>query len=162
MACDVLSDPQERTWYDNHREEILRGAQGEKLDEDGMDVFQYCTSSSYSGFGDNDKGFYAVYSEVLNTTAAEDAEFMSGSDKEEDIPLFGKSGDGYEMVVGPFYAYWSVYTTIRSYSWLDTYDTRQGENRWVKRKMEQENKKIQDEKRKERTSMLSSKLKLTK
>ena len=55
MACDVLSDPQERTWYDNHREEILRGAQGEKLDEDGLDVFQYCTSSSYSGFGDNDK-----------------------------------------------------------------------------------------------------------
>ena len=162
MACDVLSDPQERTWYDNHREEILRGARGEKLDEDGLDVFQYCTSSSYSGFGDNEKGFYAVYSEVFNTLAAEDAEFMSGSDEEEDIPLFGKSGDGYEMVVGPFYAYWSVYTTIRSYSWLDTYDTRQGENRWVKRKMEQENKKIQDEKRKERTSISSSKLKLKK
>ena len=78
-----------------------------------------------------------MYSEVLNTLAAEDAEFMSGSDEEEDIPLFGKSGDGYEMVVGPFYAHWSVYTTTRYYSWLDKYDTRQGENRWVKRKMEQ-------------------------
>ena len=55
-----------------------------------------------------------------------------------------------------------MYTTIRSYSWLDTYDTRQGENRWVKRKMEQENKKIRDEKRKERTSISSSKLKLKK
>ena len=140
----MLSDPQERAWYDNHREEILRGARGEKLDEDGLDVFQYFTSSCYSGFGDDDKGFYAVYTEVFNTLAAEDSEFMDGSDDEEDIPSFGKSDDDYETVVGPFYAYWSVYSTHRSYSWLDKYDTRQGENRWVKRKMEQENKKIRD------------------
>ena len=90
-----------------------------------------------------------MYSEVFNTLAAEDAEFMDESD-EEDIPIFGKSDDDYETVVGPFYAYWSVYTTSRSYSWLDKYDTRQGENRWVKRKMEAENKKIRDKKRKER------------
>ena len=43
-----------------------------------------------------------------------------------------------------------MYTTIRSYTWPDKYDTRQGENRWVKRKMDQENEKIRDEKRKER------------
>ena len=43
-----------------------------------------------------------------------------------------------------------MYTTTRSYSWLDKYDVRQGENRCVKQKMEQENKKIRDEKRKER------------
>ena len=49
QAYDVLSDPQERAWYDNHREEILRGARGEKLDEDGVDIFQYFTSSCYSG-----------------------------------------------------------------------------------------------------------------
>ena len=105
--------------------------------------------TSCSGFGDDEKGFYSVYSEVFNTLAAEDAEFMDESD-EEDIPSFGKSDDDYETVVGPFYAYWSVYTTSRSYSWLDKYDTRQGENRWVKRKMEAENKKIRDKKRKER------------
>ena len=127
MACYVLSDPQEQTRYDDHREEIHRGARGGKLDEDGLDVFQYFTSSCYFGFGDDDKGFYAVYREVFNTLTAEDAEFMCGSD-----------------------AYWSVYTTTRSYSWLDKYDTRQGENRWVKRKMDQENEKIRDEKRKER------------
>ena len=141
MAYDVLSD---------RREEILRGAQGEKLNEDGLNVFQYFTSSCYSGFGDDDKGFYAVYGEVFNTLAAEDAEFMSGSDEEEDIPLFGKSDDDYETVVGPFYAHWSVYTTTRSYSWLDKYNKRQGENRCVKQKMEQENMKILDVKRKER------------
>ena len=142
MAYDVLSD---HSW-----EEILRGARGEKLDEEGLNVFQFFTSSCYSGFGDDDEGFYAVYREVFNTLAAEDAEFMGGSDEEEDIPLFGKSDDDYETVVCPFYAHWSVYTTKKSYSWLDKYDTRQGENRCVKHKMEQENKKIRDEKRKER------------
>ena len=49
QAYDVLSDPQERAWYDNHREEILRGARGEKLDEDGLDVFKYFSRSCYSG-----------------------------------------------------------------------------------------------------------------
>ena len=142
MAYDVLSD--------RSREESLRGAMGEKLDEDGLNVFQFLTSSCYSGFGDDDKGFYTVYREVFNTLAAEDAEFMSGSDEEEDIPLFGKSDDDYETVVGPFYAHWSVYTTTRSYSWLDKYNKRQGENRCVKQKMEQENMKILDVKRKER------------
>ena len=33
QAYDVLSDPQERAWYDNHREEILRGGRGEQLQE---------------------------------------------------------------------------------------------------------------------------------
>ena len=76
-------------------------------------MFQYFTSSCYSGLADDDKGFYAVYREVFNTLTAEDAEFMSGSDDEEDIPLFGKSGDDYEMVVRPFYDHGSVYTTTR-------------------------------------------------
>ena len=153
QAYDVLSDPQERAWYDNHREEILRGARGEELDQDGLDIFQYFTSSCYSGFGDDEKGFYSVYREVFNSLAAEDAEFMSGDedeDEEEEFPSFGLSGDEYETVVGPFYAFWSCYSTARSFSWLDKYDTRQGENRWVKRKMEAENKKIRDKKRKER------------
>ena len=110
-------------------------------------MFQYFTSSCYSGLGDDVKGFYAVYREVFNTLTAEDAEFMSGSDDEEDIPLFGKSGDDYEMVVGPFYAHGSVYPTTRSYSWLDKYDTRQGENRWVKRKMEQKRSVMKRERR---------------
>jgi len=151
QAYDVLSDPQERAWYDNHREEILRGARGEELDQDGLDIFQYFTSSCYSGFGDDEKGFYFVYREVFNSLAAEDAEFIDADeDDEEEFPSFGKSDDEYETVVGPFYAFWSSYSTARSFSWLDKYDTRQGENRWVKRKMEAENKKIRDKARKEK------------
>ena len=84
QAYDVLSDPQERAWYDNHREEILRGARGEELDQDGLDIFQFFTSSCYTGFGDDEKGFYSVYREVFNSLAAEDAEFMDGDSEDEE------------------------------------------------------------------------------
>ena len=64
------------------------------------------------------------FREVFNTLAAEDAEFMNESDEDEEVPSFGKSDDDYEAVVGPFYSFWSVYSTTRSYSWQDKYDTR--------------------------------------
>ena len=83
MDYDVLSDPRHRSgpgMTTIHRKEILRGASKEMLNEDGLDVFQYFTSSCYSGFGDDYKGFYWVYREVFNTLTAEDAEFMCGSD----------------------------------------------------------------------------------
>jgi len=150
QAYDVLSDPQERAWYDNHREQILRGGLGEKLEDEGIDLFQYFSSSCYSGFTDEETGFYGVYDEVFNTLAKEDMDFIDDEDSDFEIPCFGKSMDDYEGVVGPFYAYWSSYSTPRSFSWLDKYDTRQGENRWVKRKMEAENKKVRDKARKER------------
>ena len=60
QAYDVLSDPQERAWYDNHREEILRGGRGEQLQEEGIDLFQYFSSSCYTGWGDDENGFYGV------------------------------------------------------------------------------------------------------
>ena len=67
QAYDVLSDPQvlkgfymyvsginfmlwkERAWYDNHREQILRGGMGEKLEEEGIELFQFFSSSCDSG-----------------------------------------------------------------------------------------------------------------
>ena len=135
----------ERAWYDNHREQILRGGLGEKLEEDGIDLFQYFTSSCYTGdqkcvlsrsftfkligYSDDESGFYCVYHEVFNNIAKEDSEFIDSQDSDVEVPFFGKSTDEYESVVGPFYAFWTSYNTPRSYSWLDKYDTRQGENR---------------------------------
>jgi len=149
-----LKGCKERAWYDNHREQILRGGLGEKLEEDGIDLFQYFTSSCYTGFSDDESGFYCVYHEVFNNIAKEDSEFIDNQDSDVEVPFFGKSTDEYESVVGPFYAFWTSYNTPRSYSWLDKYDTRQGENRWVKRKMEAENKKIRDKAKKERNEVV--------
>lgn len=54
------------------------------------------------------------------------------------------------QVVGPFYAYWSSYCTLKSYSWLDKFSIQQAENRRVWRMMEKENKKLRDAAKKER------------
>lgn len=49
--------------YDNHREQLLRGA-GSSYNDDSLDVYPYFSPSCYKGFGDNPQGFYGVYSEV--------------------------------------------------------------------------------------------------
>ena len=154
QAYDVLSDPQERAWYDNHREEILRGGRGEQLQEEGIDLFQYFSSSCYSGWGDDENGFFGVFKEVFNTIASEDMEFMDEQDEEFEVPSFGCANDTYEDVGAAFYNYWSGYCTPRTFSWKDKYDTRQAENRWMRRKMEQENKVVREAAKKERNTVV--------
>ena len=66
-AHTTLSDANERAWYDSHREQILRGGTGLDDDDDGVgiDLFKYFTGSCYKGYGDDDGGFYSVYSKVF-------------------------------------------------------------------------------------------------
>ncbi len=102
QAYEVLSDPQERAWYDAHREAILQvrhlpvllesilidkmttiiffvqgggvGGDGE-VDIGGVDLFPFFSSSCYKGFGDGEKGFYAVYRGLFATLCEEDNGF---------------------------------------------------------------------------------------
>lgn len=62
QAYSILTDPQERAWYDSHRESILRGAtaaNGTAEDTENSDDFMsfnlwpYFSSSSYHGYGDD-------------------------------------------------------------------------------------------------------------
>nr|CAG4644058.1 EOG090X085R [Lepidurus arcticus] len=148
-AFDVLSDPHERAWYDKHREAILRGGIDKDYSDNCVNVYEYFTSSCYSGYDDSHGSFYAVYKEVFNKIAAEDMEFAE--EKEHyDVPDFGLSSTPYEECVRPFYAYWQSYCTRRSYAWLDKWDIREAPNRRVVRLMEKENKKLRDIGRKKR------------
>ncbi|XP_055956263.1 dnaJ homolog subfamily C member 21 [Patella vulgata] len=152
QAYEVLSDPQERAWYDNHREAILRGGlgKGDNYTDDSLDVFQYFTSSCYSGYGDDDKGFYAVYRKVFKTIFEEDVPFMEDKDSDFEYPDFGNSKSSYEEDVRPFYDFWSSYFTMKSYVWVEKYDTREAPDRYSRRKAEAENKKFKDAAKKER------------
>ncbi|XP_017654231.1 dnaJ homolog subfamily C member 21 isoform X2 [Nannospalax galili] len=58
------------------------------------------------------------------------------------------------MVVHPFYAYWQSFCTQKNFAWKEEYDTRQASNRWEKRAMEKENKKIRDKARKEKNELV--------
>ncbi|KAF7272050.1 hypothetical protein GWI33_015136 [Rhynchophorus ferrugineus] len=149
QAYEVLSDKQERAWYDAHRDQILRGSNSEFQDR-SLDVFQYFTTTCFKSFGDDENGFYTVYRKVFDQVAKEDIEFM---DKEEftEIPGFGKSDSDYDEVVKHFYDYWMSYSTKKSYSWLDPYDIREGRgDRRLLKIIEKENKKARQKFRKER------------
>lgn len=154
QAWEVLSDPHERTWYDNHREAILKGGIGENYKDESIDLFQYFSTTCYKGYGDDEKGFYTVYRNVFERLAAEDAEFAKEGDSDEEVPGFGDSRSSYEEVVHDFYAYWQSYNTKKSYAWLEPYDIRDMPNRRVLRLVEKENRKVRDKAKRERNEQV--------
>ncbi|XP_064624905.1 dnaJ homolog subfamily C member 21-like [Lineus longissimus] len=154
QAYDVLMDRHERAWYDKHREEILRGGCGfgDNYQDNSLNIFQYFTAACYSGYGDDEDGFYATYREVFKKLSAEDYEFMDDEDSDYNFPDFGASQSSYEEVVHDFYSFWESFCTSKSFAWKDEFDTREAPNRRVRRLMEAENKKLRDAAKKERNA----------
>ncbi|XP_012695778.2 dnaJ homolog subfamily C member 21 [Clupea harengus] len=154
-AYEVLSDPQERAWYDNHRDALLKGGVVGDYKDDSVDLVQYFTASCYSGFGDDEKGFYTVYRTLFESIMNEEMEHSKEEDEEEDeFPSFGDSPSDFDTVVHLFYAYWQSFCTRKNFAWKEEYDTRRASNRWEKRAMEKENKKMRDKSRKERNELV--------
>lgn len=147
QAYEVLVDPQERAWYDKHREQIIRG--GDDYVDNCINLMKYFSASVFCGHGDDEQGFYAVYANVFRIITQEDAEFTADKDVEV-LPEFGTSSSDFEEVVQPFYAHWQSYSTLKSYSWLEQYNIREAPNRRVQRLMEKDNKKVRDAAKKER------------
>lgn len=48
------------------------------------------------------------------------------------MPGFGNQQTGNEKVI-EFYNSWASFITYKSFSYADAYDTRDGNNRWVRR-----------------------------
>ncbi|XP_023684412.2 dnaJ homolog subfamily C member 21 [Paramormyrops kingsleyae] len=148
-AYDVLSDPQERAWYDNHREALLKGGVSGEYADDSIDLLQYFTVTCYSGYGDDEGGFYTVYRTVFESIVKEEMEHFKEEEEDEyEFPTFGDSQSDYDTVVHRFYGYWQSFCTRKNFAWKEEYDTRQGSNRWEKRAMEKENKKTREKARK--------------
>ncbi|XP_050296843.1 dnaJ homolog subfamily C member 21 [Anthonomus grandis grandis] len=149
QAYEVLIDKHERAWYDAHRDQILRGANS-GFEDKSLDVFQYFTTTCFKGYGDDEKGFYMVYGKVFEQIVQEDIEHMDDKEELTEIPGFGNSQSGYEEVKA-FYDYWMSYSTKKSYSWLESYDIREGKgDRRLLKIIEKENKKIRQKAKKER------------
>ncbi|WIA41299.1 hypothetical protein OEZ86_004902 [Tetradesmus obliquus] len=166
-AYEVLSDKHERVWYDSHRDQILRSGErhqaggggggftpGERPDDE-IDLFQYFSSSCYSGFGDGPKGFYGVYSELFKALAEQEAAAFAASDAAgaknataPTYPSFGSSDSAAAEVFG-FYRCWESFVTYKDFAWADPYNPAQAPNRQVRRKMEDENRKARRVQRRE-------------
>lgn len=154
QAWEILSDSHERTWYDNHREAILKGGIGENYKDDSINLFPYFSTTCFKGYKDDETGFYTVYRNVFEKLVAEDAEFAKDDEFVDEVPGFGDSLSSYEDVVHDFYAYWQSYSTKKSYAWLDPYDIREMPNRRIFRLAEKENKKVREKAKRERNEQV--------
>lgn len=157
-AYEVLSDPQERAWYDSHRDAILAGqdANGEGVDvttfrnirltsaEELMSLIRKFNTSI--SFDDEPTGFFGISRETFEHLAMEEeaaAEFDTTNPPE--YPTFGSSDDEYETVVKLFYTHWAGFSTRKTFSWKDKYRLSDAPDRRVRRLMEKENKKIRED-----------------
>ncbi|KAK4694909.1 hypothetical protein P7C71_g2749, partial [Lecanoromycetidae sp. Uapishka_2] len=154
-AYEILSDPQERAWYDSHRDAILRDeddASGEHYEHnvrittanDIMKIFMHFRGKL--DFSDSSTGFYSKLADVFVTLAEEERVACEWEDLDPvDYPSFGHANDDYDDAVKPFYAAWSGFATKKTFSWEDVYRLSDAPDRRVRRMMEKENKRLRGE-----------------
>ena len=147
-AYNVLSDPNERTWYDSNRQKILFN-KDQMSKEDlqqysfGFNIWAYFTTNCFTGYNDQPQSFYAVYREVFENIKGEEQKAYNSKDfKEEEVQAefrklegFGDSNTIEEKML-KFYEEWENFTTYKTFVWSEEWDTRQANNRWMRRQME--------------------------
>ncbi|TPX62916.1 hypothetical protein PhCBS80983_g00035 [Powellomyces hirtus] len=168
QAYEVLSDEQERAWYDSHREAILRGDDDVGAEPGGsaayMDIttvdilMRFFSASCYTGYGDDKKGFFTIYSDLFRRiegeeeeAAANDTEALMDDNREvfETRANFGSKNDSYDGQPREFYNKFLNFTSIKSFRWHDKYRLSEAPDRRVRRLMEKDNKRAREVARRE-------------
>ncbi|CAI5756142.1 unnamed protein product [Candida verbasci] len=175
-AYEVLSDPQERSWYDSHKNSILNEDESLETDTGAShlgsisteEIYRYFNPSMYTNFDDSTTGFYSIVSRLFERLAREEIQhgkyykipgFENFKDDENNVhvidsqflkyPLYGNSTSSYIDQIKEFYKSWSSFSTCKKFEWMDEYRYSMAHDRRSKRLMEKENKKIRDDARKE-------------
>ncbi|KAF8459463.1 hypothetical protein BGX38DRAFT_16327 [Terfezia claveryi] len=158
-AYEVLSDPQERAWYDSHRESILHGRDpqagsgggggvgggggggyGSTTPEEILSWFSLFPSKSKINYSDSAAGFYTVLSNTFAKLADEErSAAVEKGLKEPWLPSFGRSKSGYDDHVKKFYKHWTCFKTVKEFAWCKVYRLSDAPDRQIRRAMEKEN-----------------------
>ncbi|KAG6357911.1 hypothetical protein INS49_013794 [Diaporthe citri] len=155
-AYEILSDPQERAWYDSHRDAILRGdADSDDVPPEHYNVRLTTTEeimtlmgrfSRSVPFNDSPNGFFGILDIKFGQLATEEEAACNWEGAAPvEYPPFGSSDDNYDLVAKPFYNAWSSFSTKKSFSWKEKWRLSDAPDRRVRRLMEKENKKIRDD-----------------
>ena len=154
-AYSILSDPQERAWYDSQQYSLLH---------DGSELFDTNSSENSMGttiedirrtyrkfndqiiFSNSPSGFFGGLRNMFEKLAMEEtvASEQQGLNPVE-YPSFGYAADEYENVLREFYVSWSSFSTRKTFSWRDLYRLSDAPDRRVRRMMEKENKRVKEE-----------------
>ncbi|KAI1462960.1 DnaJ-domain-containing protein [Daldinia caldariorum] len=155
-AYEVLSDPQERAWYDSHRDAILRGDDpaetGAAPEYDNVRIITADEIYTLVGrfnknvpLDDSPNSFFTVLREMFDRIAeGEDAAADWDGLPPVEYPSFGESKDG-DSVARAFYSRWSNFSTKMSFSWKEKWRLSDAPDRRVRRLMEKENKKFRED-----------------
>lgn len=153
-AYEVLSDQQERAWYDSHLDAVIsddKVGHGKQAPDN-----YHMTASKILGllfkfnprmeFSDSPTGFYGGLKDLFDEIAREE-ELACRREKIQPIiyPSFGGANDDFEEVVRPFYAAWNGFSTRKSFAWKDIHRYSEAPDRRIRRLMEKENKRLRDE-----------------
>ena len=164
-AYEILSDPQERAWYDSHESAILRGddgaGDGDREQAPSFQNIRVTTADDLARvigrfnknveFSDAPSGFFGFLREQFEHLAKE--EEVSGQYSDVDVnvpdyPPFGHKDDTHDDVVKHFYAGWSSFSTVKTFGWKDRWRLSEAPDRRIRRLMEKENEALrQDAKR---------------
>ncbi|KFG57070.1 DnaJ domain-containing protein [Toxoplasma gondii RUB] len=160
-AYECLSNPQERSWYDAHRQQILgRG----KAAEEGaacsrgtsVDLWVFFSPGCFSNFKDGDsESFWKVYGDVFATLTREEEEELraNGADahlleRVAAIPELGSSTSPWTEVAA-FYSFWSSFASLKSFAFADSWKISPQDSRAERRWLQKENEKLRRAKRKQ-------------
>ncbi|TBU25175.1 DnaJ-domain-containing protein [Dichomitus squalens] len=168
QAYEVLSDEQERAWYDSHRaslipepdaaavfEEIRKGAPPPRARDRGLTVrhlAQFFDTSIVDGLDDGPNGFFTIYRNLFDRLAHDEKQY-----DDTPLPSFGLSTwpwlpptkEEKNQCARTFYNYWINFVTNKEFEWADQWNMAEAPDRRVRRLMERDNKKARDEARKE-------------
>ncbi|CAE6364284.1 unnamed protein product [Rhizoctonia solani] len=174
----VLSDEQERAWYDSHRASMGPTLGGEDVFEDivsnngkpfkarpqdpGMTIpqlFHFFDATLATSMDDSKYGFFTIYRGLFDRLAAEEATWSALNGEMIEYPSFGdantpwvapikQKGDE-TLYASMFYRAWTSFSTAKDFSWCDAWNIAEAPDRRVRRLMERDNKKARDDARKE-------------
>ena len=157
-AYEVLSDPQERAWYNSHETTILRGEEVGADEEQDYNLHDLGFTSAdditrmfrrFNGsvdFSDLPTGFYGFLRETFSTLAREEelAARREGTTVPEYLS-FGHKDDTHEGGVKNFYAAWNGFATAKTFAWRDKYRQSDAVDRRMRRLIDKENKRLREE-----------------
>lgn len=169
QAYEVLSDDQERAWYDSHRatlvpepdaddvlNDVRRGGPLPRTRGRGLTarhLARFFDATLWLSFDEDEYGFFSIYRNLFSRLASEESYYST----DVDFPSFGTADSPWsasskqidDVSAKSFYAIWTNFSTNKDFAWYDKWNVGDAPDRRTRRLMEKENNKAREDARKE-------------